>query len=94
MFVLIHPYTCTPMCVGIVYAFLSSVKKSQAYYLGGIRTQNLFKSKAVSYQLDHWDKSTEIARGRLNPIYLCSKYDKPCAYPKLYKKKITGILLA
>ena len=54
-----YPYT--PMCVSTVYSILTRVlwkKKSQAYYSGGIRTQDLCNSRAVSY----WVKSADTHR--------------------------------
>ena len=47
-------YPCTSMCVSTVYSVLAWVlwkQKSKAYYLGGIRTQDLCNSRTVSYQL-------------------------------------------
>ena len=45
----------------------NSVKtKSQAYYSNGIWTLDLCDSRAVSYQLDHWD--CPVARGSSNPL--------------------------
>ena len=62
-----YPYTL--MCVSTVYSVLSRAlwkKKSQACYLGGIWTHDLCNSRAVSYQLDHWD--CPVARGSLKVL--------------------------
>ena len=44
----------------------SCEKKSQAYYLGGIRTHDPCNSRAVSCQLDY--RGCPVARGSLNPV--------------------------
>ena len=55
------------MCVSTVYVlstFPKSVKKKlQAYFSGGLRTQDLCNSRAKSYQLDH--RGCPVARGSL-----------------------------
>ena len=59
--------THTPMCV--ISTFPESCeKRSQAYYLGGIRTHKPCNSRTVSYQLDYWD--CPVARGRSNLFFL------------------------
>ena len=51
-------------CHCLLSTYMYTSKKSQAYYSVGIRTHDCCKSRAVSYQLDHWD--CPVARGILN----------------------------
>ena len=61
------------MCVNTIYSILTQVlsKKSQAYYSGGIQTQNLCNSRAVSYRIE----SYVLAAGTANVLNWNVKFE-------------------